>query len=73
MDPCHILLDNNKEVKPSRESMRNMFNTTFEKEIQSMLRFLTDIEFNTPNVDIVHRWWSEMIQHKISQKYNLTS
>lgn len=72
MDPCHILLDNNKEIKPTRESMDSMFNATFEKEVQGILKFLMDIEYNSKNIDIVHKWWCEMVQHKISQKYNLT-
>lgn len=74
MDPCHILLDEIKEEKKTtRESIDRMFNATFEKEVQNLMSFLLNVPFEAQSVDIVHRWWDEMIHFKLAQKYGFTS
>lgn len=73
MDPCHIntfsrVLD---DVKAKKKRSKGAFNAPFEKDIQSINRFLVDVEYSDGAADLIRKWWSDLVAYKIKAKYGL--
>lgn len=73
MDPCHILAFDRvvKEIKNREKSINKMFIISFEKEIQDLTKFLKNIEYGSDSVDMIHKWWYDMIAYKLKLKYGI--
>lgn len=73
MDPCHINTFSRvlHDVKAKKKRSNDTFNASFEKDIQSINRFLVDVEYNDGAAELIHKWWSDLVAYKIKTKYGL--
>jgi hypothetical protein len=73
MDPCHINTFSRvlHDVKTKKKRSNDTFNASFEKDIQSINRFLIDVEYSDGAADLIRKWWSDLMAYKIKTKYGL--
>jgi hypothetical protein len=70
MDPCHINTFS-RVFRAKKKRSNDTFNASFEKDIQSINRFLIDVEYSDGAADLIRKWWSDLVAYKIKTKYGL--
>jgi|688.fasta_scaffold243591_5 hypothetical protein len=70
MDPCHINTFS-RVLRTKKKRSNDTFNASFEKDIQSINRFLVDVEYSDGAADLIRKWWSDLVAYKIKTKYGL--